>query len=176
MPDLIYKRIEVMATWQNLAILLVLFVLCFLAFRWRQNAIGINIKTFDARKWGYTVEEGRQLLEDLGKDGRRIYVITQLTLDVIFPFVLGGLIIILLFKLNHNPQYLLLIPLLYMAADLSENITTAYLAWSFDGNASSIIRIAAVFTVLKWAAILLSGLALLFSAGVFLYRTFEKQS
>jgi hypothetical protein len=170
MLDFIFQKLESIATCQNFAILLVAFVICGFFFTWRQNAIGKDIKTFDARWWGYTPGDARQLLTDLGKEGRQIYILTELTLDVVFPFVYGGMVAILLCALYKSARYLLLVPLIMIAADLLENMTASYLAWSFKENASPLAWVAASFTLTKWAGVVVSALLLLFGMVIFICR------
>ena len=175
MWDFTYQKLEQLATWQNFGILFVLLIFCCLHFLWRQEALGEKVKTFDAHKWGYNPDQAYVVLDKMGERGRRIYIFTQLTLDVIFPFVYGGLIIILLFKLYGSPKYLLLIPVIMVTADLLENITTSYLAWSFSkGVPASIVRIAAFFTVVKWIGIFLSLAILLIGLLVIAYQWLKK--
>ena len=166
MLDFTYQKLEQSATWQNFALLFILFVLCWFGFRWRQKTVGGEAAFFDARFW-YTPEDARKLLENMGRRGRRIYAFTQLTLDVIFPFVYGGLIIILFFKLYGDPNYLLLIPVITGAADLLENITTAYLTLSYKGVKSLLAWIAAIFTATKRIGLCVSLITILIGTGIF---------
>lgn len=166
MLDFTFQKLEQAATWQNFGLLFILFVLCWFGFRWRQKTVGGEVRFFDARFW-YTPAEARKLLEQIGERGRRIYAFTQLTLDFLFPFVYGGLIIILFFKLYGDPKYLLLIPIITGAADLLENTITAYLALSYKGVASPLAWIAAIFTATKRIALGLSLITLLIGIGIF---------
>ncbi|MCA1602930.1 MAG: hypothetical protein LC776_15295 [Acidobacteria bacterium] len=160
MRDVIHRQLDHIATWPTFAILFVLFVLCSLGFEWRKKVIkraagGKDVTLFDGR-YSYTPDEGRDLLEMIGKRGQRIYAITQVTLDFVFPFVYGGLLVIMLFRLYGDPGYLLLVPLITVVADLLENLTTTYLALSYEGQPSPVTRVASIFTTLKWSALYVS--------------------
>ena len=70
---------------------------------------------------------------------RRLYAISELTVDVVFPVCYSGLAIILmavLMKISAGLawQWLLYLPLLTAVADLSENVSVAFLALTFDQN------------------------------------------
>jgi hypothetical protein len=157
--------LEWLAKWPVFVLLCVLYVLCFGGFRWRRATIGANVEPFDTRWRSYTPGEAHALLTSMGEGGRQIYAATQLTLDVLFPFVYAGLFAALLLKLDATPRRLLLVPAAAAAADLLENCLTAYLAWSFTpaqprdawvAGASHVVRATAVFTALKWGALVLS--------------------
>jgi hypothetical protein len=160
MRDVIYQQLDRIATWPIFALLIVLFILCYLGFQRRSKVMteiaGHDVRLFDARE-SYTPEEARDLLNTITERGRRIYAITQLSLDLVFPFIYGGLFVITLYKLYGNPSYLLLVPLITVVADLLENLMTAYLALSFKGLASPVARVASTFTTVKR-----SGLTILF--------------
>lgn len=171
MRDVMHQQLDHVATWPAFALLFILFVLCSLGFEWRKKVIkraagGKDVIVFDGR-YSYTPDEARDLLEMIGERGRRIYAITQVTLDLVFPFVYGGLLVIMLFRLYGDPGYLLLVPLITVAADLLENLTTTYLALSYGGESSPVTRAASIFTTLKWSALHVSLLLVL--AGLVIY-------
>jgi hypothetical protein len=167
----ICQRIERLASWQSFVLLLMIFILCYLGFEWRHKVLGEQIRTFDARAW-YTPVEARDLLEMMGARGRRIYAVTQITLDFIFPFVYGGLLSLSLVKLypGSYTKYLLLLPALAVMSDLLENVTTAYLAWSYHNQTSNVAWAAAIFTASKRFLIGLSATAVLAGAARLIWR------
>jgi hypothetical protein len=170
MLELTFQKLERIASLQILGILFLLFVVCFFGFEWRKKQLGQQIKLFDARYYLYKPDDAHKLLKDMGDNGRRIYINTQMTLDLLFPFVYGGIIIILFFAYGI-PKYLLLIPLIAVAADLLENITTAYLAWSYqEESVSSLAWIAAAFTGTKWLGLSISLVIILAGMFVFVWR------
>lgn len=174
MLDYIFDNLEKIATWRMFWILFIVCVVCNLGFWWRNNALGKTIVTFDGRKTGYTPEEAKQLLADLGPDGRRTYVLTQITLDLIFPFVYGGLFVILFSKLGL-PRYFLLLPVLTVIADLLENFSAVFLTLNYqtDAPAPQFARLASIFTVTKWIGVLLMFLTLVGGFLFFLFRRFR---
>jgi hypothetical protein len=157
MWDGIYKRIERVATWPSVALLLILFLLCAQGFEWRRKTLGYGIQSLDARFW-YSPDEASAFFDAIKANGQRVYAITQLTLDVAFPFIYGLLFAILLIHLysQKRAKKLVLVPVLTASCDLLENITTAYLALRFKGQPSPVAWAAAIFTSLKWALLILS--------------------
>lgn len=174
MFDAIYRLLDRFATWPVFILLVVLFFLCFLGFRWRAKALneragGKEIVTFDARH-AYTPEEARDLLEMMGERGRPFYALTEMTLDLIFPLVYGSLFLIALFRLYGDPGYLLLVPLIASVADLLENFTNTYLALSYKpGSVPSLARFSSFCTGVKRSGITIS-IILIFVGIVFCIR------
>jgi hypothetical protein len=93
----------------------------------------------------------------LGEQGRQIYGMTELSLDLIFPLIYGSLIGIFIIRLYNGDtgKKLIMLPLLTIAADLLENVAAAYLALSFDGKASTLAWASSIFTMTKWVRFLL---------------------
>jgi len=156
-------RLQRLATWPVAALLLVAWLLCDWGFSIREQSLcremlrsagaaGLRCEgpTLDPR-FTYTPGQARDLLAALGPDGRRIYAWTEVTLDLVFPFVYGTLFGILLVRLARPPaaRRLLWLPALTAAADLLENVTVAILAWTFAGRASPLAGPAAFFTAGK---------------------------
>lgn len=174
MRDVIYQQLDRIATWPIFALLVVLFILCTLGFQWRSKVMreiaGHDVRLFDIR-CSYTPDEARELLNTIGERGRRIYAITQLTLDLVFPFIYGGLLVIMLYKLYGNPGYLLLLPLITVAADLLENLMTTYLALSYRrGLASPVVQVASIFTTLKRSGLVILVVFILAGIPIWVWR------
>jgi hypothetical protein len=167
MWDVSYQQLDRIATWPIFALLVALFILFTLGFQWRSKVMreiaGHEVKPFDVRV-SYTPDEARELLETMGERGRRIYAVTQLTLDLLFPFIYGGLFVITLYRLYGQPGYLLAVPLVTVVADLLENLTTTYLALSYNGLASAVAHVASTFTIVKRSGLVI--LVVLILAGI----------
>jgi hypothetical protein len=58
----------------------------------------------------------------------------------------------------------LLVPFAAAVCDLGENSTAAYLAWSFDGAASPLATVGALFTAAKTALFILALLLIAFGS------------
>ena len=160
-----YDCLATSANWWTIALALTLTFVCILGFNGRtlalrrEGRLGKGEKLLDGR-WWYTPADAGALLCKLGKDGRRLYAVSEVTLDLIFPFAYGLSFALLLVRLWPRDQaWLLLLPFVTVIADLLENFTIAFLAWTFDGDecvpppapppAPPLAKVAAVFTLTK---------------------------
>jgi hypothetical protein len=161
MLNALYTQLDRYTTVPVVALLFVLFLMCQMAFEARRKALPVQSHTPDATFW-YSPATARDQFEAMGPDGRRLYAITEVTLDLIFPIIYGGLYTLLILQLYQREQakYLMLIPLLTSLTDLMENFSIAYLAWNFDGKESGFTRVAATFTAVKSVLFLLSLLTI----------------
>ena len=149
----LYNLIYRLASWPVVALLFIAYITFSLGFAWRQTILGSQVHLLDARFF-YSPTEAQKLFEMLGSQGRQIYAITELSLDLIFPLIYGSLLAIFLIRMysGETGKNLIMLPLLVMSADLLENGTSAYLALSFDGNASTLAWAGSIFTTTKWVS------------------------
>ena len=172
MREAFYNLLERRGTWPVVALLFILFVLGAQGFEYRRSRLGFENQALDSRRW-YSPAEAKDFFQAIEERGQRVfYAATELTLDILFPIVYGLLFAILLSRVYSPPtaKNLVLLPLLAAAADLMENITVAYLALQFDGQASSLARVAAVFTAAKSLLLVLSFILILLGALASLWR------
>jgi hypothetical protein len=130
------------ATWPTITLLFTGFLLSVSGFTLRAAALGPDNKALDARFF-YRPDQVRDLLEALGQRGRSLYAISEVTLDLVFPFLYAGILAVLIVNLYdaQAARSLLLAPLFGMTADLLENITAATLAWTYNGQSSPLARV-----------------------------------
>ena len=166
MYDAIYRCIEQVATWPWVALLFTFFLLCLWGFEWRQKKLGYGNRILDGRS-RYSPKDVRQFFQAIGADGRRLYAITELTLDVLFPLIYGSLFAALILRLYEGgvARSLVLVPLVLIAADLAENVTVAIMASRFNGQDPPLAKVAVIFTVLK-RLLFISSLLLIFFGAV----------
>jgi hypothetical protein len=153
----LYESIRKVSTAKNAIIFCIIFVLCLVGFYWRQDEIGSALTLLDGRFY-YTPEEAAELLRLLGQRGRHLYAITQITLDVVFPLVYGALLAMAIVRLYSRKwaSYWILFPLVAVVADLLENGTAAFLALTYNGQASPVAWAGSIFTGSKWLFLVLS--------------------
>jgi len=159
---MLMSAVERFATWPVAALLFIVFVFCNQGFEWRSNILAYNMRFLDMRYW-YTPEDAYRLLSELGSKGRRIYAATELTLDLLFPFVYGSLLAILMVHLQENSRCALL-PLTAALADWAENITIVYLISNYEERPSPVAWLGAVCTATKWTLLLISTMVILIGA------------
>src|SRR6478752_157815 len=89
MSNALSNLLERLATWPAVTLLFVLFLLCSQGFELRHKSLGFENPGLDSRFW-YSPEEARDFFEAIGERGRRLYAITEVTLDLAFPLVYGS--------------------------------------------------------------------------------------
>lgn len=144
-------------------------VVCMIAFAFRDYvterlAVSSPGSVLDKRL-SYTPEEAAAYFDRIGSPGRRIYAITQFTLDLIFPVLYTALFMGAIARwcrvsISH---WLVWMPLGIFAADIAENTLLVY--FSFHADATVLARIASACTTIKWT--LVGVCALGFVAGRF---------
>ena len=162
-----YDCLATSANWWTIALALTLTFVCILGFNGRtlalrrEGRLGNGEKLLDGR-WWYTPADAGALLCKLGKDGRRLYAVSEVTLDLIFPLAYGLSLALLLVRLWPRDQaWLLLLPFVTVIADLLENFTIAFLAWTYSNESgpSALAKVAAIFTLTKRTFLSLAFLA-----------------
>jgi len=139
---------------------------CVAGLVWRQSRLA-GLDLLDSRGW-YTPAEAAALFDSLNQlDGsaRDFYAITALTIDMVFPVSYSLLFAVLLLWLFRGGAPLYLLPLALASADVLENITVAVLAFSYDGTASLLAWLAAIFTLVK-TVLIVATLAVVFAGGM----------
>jgi len=113
-------------SWRACVILMIGFMCCFAGFKWRNHHVA-PATTPDGQMLKIDYDKLLCHLHEL-KPHRRLYAITEVTLDVAFPLLYTSLLsvpILLAFGRGFSP--LTLIPLATGCFDLVENFTVAWL-------------------------------------------------
>jgi hypothetical protein len=162
-----------LGNWPCFIVSLIVSGLCIQGFMWRSNKLMFSEenKLLDSRFF-YNPTEVQQFFADLeniktniniASNGLKLYALTQVTLDLIFPIAYGVLFTALIFILyqENPPQWLLWLPTLAIVADIGENFTLAFLAWTYADSSSPLAWIAYIFTFTKWIMFLSSLLTII---------------
>jgi len=111
---------------------------------------------FDLSPSGYSYQHAMSLLEELGNDGRQIYLSRQLPLDFIYPGLFAisyTLLLVWLFSKSVSDTSkvfcLAFIPALGGLFDYLENIYIIRMINSFPDLSISLVQVASTFTLLK---------------------------
>ena len=150
-------RLQRVSTWPVAGLAFVAVVLCQGGFCWRQARLG-GLEVLDTRQW-YTPDQVVFLFDALDQydpAARAVYAWTEISLDMAFLAAYGVLFAILLSRQFGNRVPLYLVPLAAAFADALENITVAALVVSYDGTPSPVAWMAATFTLLKSALIVMT--------------------
>ncbi len=150
MLDRFHRFVGRFATWPVAALLFLAFVILMLGFTARSARLGSTPPVLDTRLW-YTPAEVQTLFDKLGADGRSFYALTEITLDLLFPLVYGGILLIMMWRLFEPgaARWLLLLPAVGMVMDWLENFSAAGMAWTYTGAAPGWAAVARVFSLLK---------------------------
>ena len=173
-------RLQRWATDRNILILLLMFIIF--------NAVVLPpvIDGFASMSHGaglvdlldsYTPDALYAHLASFEPAGRQLYILHELTLDVVYPLLsalMFSLIIAYLLK-RAGPipgalQYLALVPLVEMLDDFLENSSLVTILTSFPARLDALAAAANVFTVGKWILSYAELLALVVSLVVFLVQ------
>jgi hypothetical protein len=117
-----------------------------------------ELETIDT-KLCYSPEELQAIMAAYGEQGRRIYALSHLTADVLFPLVYAfffGLLISYLFQRSFSPdswvQRLNLTPFALLILDLMENTGLVILLLSYPTSLVGLAQITGIITSIKWVA------------------------
>lgn len=115
--------------------------------------------------FAYTPEQVYQVLPALEEQGRQLYAISELSLDLVYPLVYNSflwlaitLVLNKTFPRQSRIQKLALLPAAVLACDYAENILLAILLWSYPTRHITLAWAASFFTTTKWV---LGALAIL---------------
>jgi hypothetical protein len=126
--------------------------------------------------FGYTPEKVFGVIDALKAEGRRLYAITQVTLDLLYPLVYNGLLAVLLglsvpaaFPGTWLAEWLPRLPLLSLLSDYSENICIVILLLGYPRQPAALARLASAITVIKFCLIAAGLLGVLVSGGIWIF-------
>lgn len=113
-------------------------------------------KLFDLMPMGYSAQYAGSLLENLGPEGRSVYLFNQIPVDLIYPFLFAisyCLLTAYLLKRLHSLKaeyfYLCLLPVMAGMLDYMENLGIVNMLLSYPVLSDAAVHIAAFFTVMK---------------------------
>jgi hypothetical protein len=108
-------------------------------------------------RFGYSPDEVHAYAAALGPEGRRLYAITQVTLDLAYPalygLLLAGLLVLVLargFPGRQGVALLALVPFAMALLDVAENLAIVVLMLLFPVTPVWLAHLASAFTVDKW--------------------------
>ncbi|HEB58022.1 MAG TPA: hypothetical protein ENJ01_02255 [Gammaproteobacteria bacterium] len=154
-------------TWAVFALFFSLLVACVAGFQWRGRKIGADLKLLDGR-FQYSPAVAWELFTELQRRGKlKFYGYTEISLDLLFPFVYVSFFAILLVHVvpPENARWLVWVPVIGGLADLVENFMIAGMAFTFRGDVPRLAAVSRYFTALKFLC--LSGSLLVITLGAF---------
>ena len=157
------KRLWHIVFWPLLAVTLAVYLAMAL---WSlpiiaQDADGL--RAFDMRPFGYTLPEARAFLSALGDTGLAQYTGAQKQLDAWYPALMATTLVLAYWRLfgRRAAMAFSVVAILGAVFDYQENIAVAdLLGLGADRVDEEVVSIAALFTMLKSAAVTVAILAL----------------
>lgn len=128
----------------------------------------------------YTPREAYELFGKLKPSGRRLYLWTEITADLIYPVIyslLLSLLIIYIFRKFSGiklQQALATLPLTAMLFDYCENVLIAIMLFAYPQERLGTAYAAGLFTKLKWIFVSASLAAILFGLVYVAFRSRSK--
>lgn len=111
---------------------------------------------FDLSPAGYSYEYAVSLLEELGPEGRSVYLYRQLPVDFIYPGLFAisySLLLALIFRKGYASDskilYFVVIPLFGGLFDYLENICIIQMIRSYPTVPHGLVNVSSTFTILK---------------------------
>ena len=157
----------IVAFWISFAASSVIYAIMVLWSLPRISAEANGLVPFDMRPTGYSLEEARSFLAALSKDGRIFYLTTQHRLDAVYPPLMAITLALGLWLLSPSFTLwvrlpLILVPILAMVSDLTENqLVSDMLNSPVDSLDSELIMTANTATLIKSALTTIAGSLLL---------------
>lgn len=115
-----------------------------------------GMRLLDMMPGGYDSEYIRTLFEALGEKGRRIYLLNQIPIDMIYPFLFGITYCLLMAyllkkidKFNSALYYLCFLPVIAGIADYLENLGVISMLVNYPGQSHFSMMATNVFTLIK---------------------------
>jgi hypothetical protein len=117
----------------------------------------------------YLPSKAFQIVDNLGQDGRLLYLSNEWTLDLIYPFVYSFLLSFLIIdalrlwlsEAANQLRPLALLPFGALVTDLLENTGIAILLLTSDQDLTGLASATGIFTVIKWGFAAVSVITLL---------------
>ncbi len=118
---------------------------------------GKNIEILDLQM-GFSVKKGFEILEMYSPRGREIYLLAEISADIMYPLVYSFLLASILFFLVKKAKLtetkfknLIFLPFMVQLFDYVENIFIVSTLIYFEQQPSTSLQIAALANALKWA-------------------------
>jgi hypothetical protein len=180
MYNKIYHIFTLSAKGRNLMILVFayLFMTVF-ALQWSVATLMTDATISQMLDWqlNYSVEQVYNLLKSYGSDSREWYILIELTINMIIPFVYAFLfsfsIILIGKKLAAKEQViksLFIVPFAALLADLFENICIILMLINYPYKLFLVAKAANIFTYAKWILIMANMALILAGILIIVFR------
>ncbi len=144
------------------------------------SAFGDGLKVLDMVPTGYDFDYVKSLFDNLGEEGRAVYLKQQIPLDLIYPFLyaISNLLLLAYLLKKSGIQktrfyFLCLIPVAGRIFDYLENFGTIGLLTKYPEITPFQVSINNYFTILKSSFVTLFFIVLIITFLVFVYKKIQ---
>jgi len=139
---------DALSTGRNLLISLAGMLLCLVFFGALERTLGAGILDLMP---SYSMNEVQARFEIYGADGRRLYALASVSLDLLFPISYSCFFIGIIIRLVESNilKWLVVIPMMLASVDLLENIQFCIMLNQFPDLSESQIYLASLTTMIK---------------------------
>jgi hypothetical protein len=163
----------VKALWWLAASQIVYFTMLWVTIPAIQNKAD-GMKIFDLMFVGYSPQYVASFLDTIGEEGRKLYLMHQIPLDLIYPGLMAvtGALFIALFSntINRRLGVIMFVPIFGAVFDYLENIMVAVMLYSFPNIPEPIVTIASISTIFKTILDTLYLVSLMVLFVIFIYK------
>jgi hypothetical protein len=163
----------------------VLLLFSIILFPWRRDLLegysSKSLRVFDTRL-AYTPAQVNEFASAIGEPGRRLYAVTEVTLDFVFPLlyttwlsVLLALVIPKAWPSRPEIERLILLPFLCLLGDLAENTCLAVLMWTYPLTPPWLVGLSNLASLVKWGAGLASFGLILVGAAIWIVKWLRRK-
>ena len=142
------------ATWKSVLILLGLDIIFNVVIFPMFMAKSPNTLPLDLY-FSYSSDEVYNLFANFSPAELKTYMITELTVDVVYPIVYSLLFAFVIFKLSGK-AFFSMVPVLVMFLDYLENIGIVTMIHYYPQQLNSVAMITSIFSSLKWILVIVS--------------------
>lgn len=131
----------------------------------------------------YSAKDLYRMAEDYGEAGRAAYIRARFSFDIAWPLVYTFFLVTAItwlfgraFPEGSSWRLANLAPLIGMAFDFLENISTSLVMWRYPLTTPVVDSLAAVFTLLKWFILGVSFILLLLGLAVVIWQGINRRN
>ena len=185
MTNALAQRLSRLANWKVILSLVVLVIvfnrLLFLPRTARLvDLSGIQEPIIDVL-FSYSPQAVYAIVAGLGDQGRQIYIVTQLTVDLVFPILYSLLLALLIFTIFRKAfagagflQKAIWLPLIGALFDYGENFGIVAMLVAHPNQPALLAQVTSLFSSAKWVTLLLAVGLFLFGLAVWISKGIRK--
>lgn len=144
------------ATWKSILILMGI-MLCFQFVFFPQFLPKGEHAVMIDTEMGYTAEDAYEIIGNYTDNMRQRYILGEITLDLVFPFIYTFLFAFAIYFLTKNPT-LALFPFLQLIFDLLENTGIVIMLSAWPNKIMWLAMVTSGFSMIKWALVGITSL------------------